>query len=62
MATLFGVNASPFVRKVRVVLAEKKIPYDLDPVVLHDRGPLVAWVDGHERHERDSAAARRELL
>ena len=32
MPTVLGVNASPFVRKVRVALAEKKIPYDLVPV------------------------------
>jgi glutathione S-transferase len=33
MPTLYGVNASPFVRKVRVALAEKGIAYDLDPIV-----------------------------
>jgi glutathione S-transferase len=33
MPTLLGVNASPFVRKVRVALAEKGIQYDLDPVI-----------------------------
>jgi len=33
MPTVYGVNASPFVRKVRVVLAEKKLPYDLEPVI-----------------------------
>ncbi len=33
MPTVYGVNASPFVRKVRVFLAEKGIPYELDPVV-----------------------------
>lgn len=32
MPTVLGVNASPFVRKVRVALAEKNIPYDLVPV------------------------------
>jgi glutathione S-transferase len=32
MPTVLGVNLSPFVRKVRVALAEKKIPYDLVPV------------------------------
>jgi glutathione S-transferase len=32
MPTVFGASASPFVRKVRVALAEKKIPYDLVPV------------------------------
>lgn len=33
MPTVYGVNASPFVRKVRVALAEKGIAYDLDPVI-----------------------------
>lgn len=33
MPTVLGINASPFVRKVRVVLAEKGIAYDLDPVI-----------------------------
>jgi len=33
MPTVFGANASPFVRKLRVFLAEKGIPYDLDPVI-----------------------------
>lgn len=32
MPTVYGVNLSPFVRKVRVVLAEKNVPYDLVPV------------------------------
>ena len=32
MPTVYGANASPFVRKVRVVLAEKNIPYDLETV------------------------------
>ena len=32
MPTVYGVNASPFVRKVRIFLAEKGIAYDLDPV------------------------------
>ena len=32
MPTVYGANASPFVRKVRVVLAEKGIPYELEPV------------------------------
>jgi len=32
MPTVLGVNASPFVRKVRVALAEKNIAYDLVPV------------------------------
>jgi glutathione S-transferase len=33
MITLHGVAGSPFVRKVRVVLAEKRIGYTLDPLV-----------------------------
>jgi glutathione S-transferase len=33
MPTVHGANASPFVRKVRVFLAEKGIAYDLDPVI-----------------------------
>jgi len=32
MPTVHGVSASPFVRKVRVALAEKKVAYDLNPV------------------------------
>ena len=32
MPTLLGVNASPFVRKVRVALAEKGVPYELAPI------------------------------
>ena len=33
MPTLIGVNASPFVRKVRVVLAEKGIAYDHESLI-----------------------------
>jgi len=33
MLTVLGANASPFVRKVRVFLAEKGVPYELDPVI-----------------------------
>jgi glutathione S-transferase len=33
MATLYGIGLSPFVRKVRVLLAEKGLPYEHDPVV-----------------------------
>jgi len=33
MPTVYGVNASPFVRKVRVALAEKGVAYDLEPVI-----------------------------
>jgi len=32
MPTVYGANASPFVRKVRVFLAEKGIPYELEPI------------------------------
>ena len=33
MPTVYGVPVSPFVRKVRVALAEKGVAYDLDPVM-----------------------------
>ncbi len=33
MPTVYGINLSPFVRKVRVALAEKGVPYELDPVI-----------------------------
>ena len=33
MPTVYGISLSPFVRKVRVALAEKSIPYDVDPVI-----------------------------
>lgn len=33
MPKIYGAGASPFVRKVRAVLAEKNVAYDLDPVV-----------------------------
>jgi glutathione S-transferase len=32
MRTIYGVGASPFVRKVRVVMAEKKLDYQLEAV------------------------------
>ena len=35
MRTLYGAPPSPFVRKVRIVLAEKGLPYALEPVVHH---------------------------
>jgi glutathione S-transferase len=57
MPTVFGVNASPFVRKVRVALAEKNIPYELNPVFpqaqdeefrkLSPLGKVPAFKDGH---------------
>ncbi len=58
MPTVYGANASPFVRKVRVFLAEKKIAYDLEPVIpapgmrpegyfnLHPMGKVPAFRDG----------------
>jgi glutathione S-transferase len=39
MPTVYGANASPFVRKVRVFLTEKGIPYDLEPVFPFGAGP-----------------------
>src|SRR5713226_5997898 len=33
MPVLYGVNASPFVRKVRVALAEKNVPYEHEVVI-----------------------------
>jgi len=33
MSTLHGAALSPFVRKTRIALKEKGIPYDLDPVI-----------------------------
>ncbi len=33
MPTVYGVGLSPFVRKVRVMLAEKRVPYQLEPVL-----------------------------
>jgi len=36
---LHGVNVSPFVRKVRVALAEKNIPYELKPQVPFGQPP-----------------------
>jgi glutathione S-transferase len=33
MRVVYGVNASPFVRKVRVFLAEKGLEYQIDPVI-----------------------------
>jgi glutathione S-transferase len=33
MPTVYGIALSPFVRKVRVALAEKGIAYDVDPVI-----------------------------
>jgi glutathione S-transferase len=55
MPTLYGAGLSPFVRKVRVVLAEKGIAYDHDPVIpfnvsaeykaISPLGKIPAWQD-----------------
>jgi len=39
MATVYGAGLSPFVRKVRVALAEKNLPYDHDPVIPFNVSP-----------------------
>jgi len=39
MRTVLGANLSPFVRKVRVFLAEKGLEYQLEPVVPFNPGP-----------------------
>jgi glutathione S-transferase len=56
MPKVYGIGLSPFVRKVRVVLAEKSIPYELDPVIpmnvsaeykkLSPLGKIPAYQDG----------------
>ena len=56
MSTLHGVNLSPFVRKVRMALAEKNIAYDHEQVVpfgqtaefleLSPLGKIPVWQDG----------------
>jgi len=56
MPLLYGASASPFVRKVRVVLAEKKIPHERDDLVpfnvsaeykkISPLGKILAWRDG----------------
>ncbi|HLK11114.1 MAG TPA: glutathione S-transferase family protein [Candidatus Binatia bacterium] len=52
MATLYGVGGSPFVRKVRVVCAEKGISYDHEPTFpgqvdrrISPLGKVPAWRD-----------------
>jgi glutathione S-transferase len=52
MATLYGVGGSPFVRKVRVVCAEKGITYDHEPVFpgtvdrqISPLGKIPGWKD-----------------
>lgn len=39
MITVYGANISPFVRKVRVFLAEKNIQYKLEPINPFTAGP-----------------------
>lgn len=39
MATLYGAGLSPFVRKVRVALAEKNLSYEHDPVIPFNASP-----------------------
>jgi glutathione S-transferase len=39
MRTVYGVSVSPFVRKVRVVLAEKNLEYQLEPVIPGPQAP-----------------------
>ena len=56
MPKLHGVNASPFVRKTRVVLEEKGVAYELEPVMpigvsdefrkLSPLGKIPCWQDG----------------
>jgi glutathione S-transferase len=56
MPKLHGVNASPFVRKTRVVLGEKGIAYELEPVMpigvsdefrrISPLGKIPCWEDG----------------
>ena len=53
---VYGANGSPFVRKVRVFLAEKSIPYEMETVIplnvspeykkLHPMGKIPAFRDG----------------
>lgn len=55
-ATLYGANVSPFVRKVRIYLAEKAINHEIEPINPFDPpadyrdisplGKIPAWRDG----------------
>lgn len=57
MPKLFGIGLSPFVRKVRVALAEKGIPYEIEPVIpvnvsaeykqISPLGKIPAYQDGN---------------
>ena len=52
MLTVYGVNASPFVRKVRVVLMEKNVPYELETVFCCGKSNVadaISWVIGEQR-------------
>jgi glutathione S-transferase len=56
MPKLWGASASPFVRKVRVLLAEKKIPHEREDLIpinvspeyrkISPLGKIPAWQDG----------------
>lgn len=56
MPILHGANGSPFVRKIKVVCAEKSIPYEQDPIIpfgVSDEykkksplGKIPCWEDG----------------
>jgi glutathione S-transferase len=64
MPKLYGASASPFVRKVRVVLAEKKIPHEREDLIpinvspeyrkISPLGKIPAWQDG-DRSLADSS-------
>jgi glutathione S-transferase len=65
MPTLYGVNASPFVRKVRAFCVEKGISYEHDPVIpfnvsaeykkISPLGRVPAWKDDAGRTLADSS-------
>jgi glutathione S-transferase len=47
--TLYGASISPFVRKIRVLLAEKAIPYELVPVNIFAPPPWFATISPLKR-------------
>ena len=65
MATLHGIEISPFVRKVRIAAAEKGIAYDHEPVVhfalpegfeaLHPLRKIPVWTTDEGQHIPDSS-------